>query len=177
MVATESVIGSDQGLPAGVVTGDAYRQLVAAAKSGGHALPAVNVVGTHGQRRAEAAAKSRSDVIIQLSNGGAQFYAGQGMPDGQAKVLGGVSAAQHVHLLAQEYGVCVVLHTDHANKKLVPRWKACWTMARRISSARASRCSAPTCWICPRNRWRRISRSCPSLKRMAPLGMSLEEPG
>ncbi|MBT4043998.1 MAG: class II fructose-bisphosphate aldolase, partial [Rhodospirillaceae bacterium] len=37
-----------------------------------------------------------------------------------AKVVGGVAAANHVHLLAEYYGVCVVLHTDHANRKLLP---------------------------------------------------------
>jgi fructose-bisphosphate aldolase class II len=69
----------------------------------------------------EAAQRNKSDVIIQLSNGGAEFYAGKGCPDAhKAKVLGGVSAARHVHLLAEHYGVCVVLHTDHADKKLIP---------------------------------------------------------
>nr|CRH06402.1 Fructose-bisphosphate aldolase, class II [Candidatus Magnetococcus massalia] len=69
----------------------------------------------------EAAANNGGDVIIQLSNGGAQFYAGKGFPDSaQAKVLGAVSAARHVHMMAEHYGVCVVLHTDHANKKLIP---------------------------------------------------------
>jgi fructose-bisphosphate aldolase class II len=106
----------------GVVTGSAYKAMVDAAKAGGYALPAVNVVGTNSANAViEAAAKAKSDVIIQLSNSGAAFFAGQGMPDGfRAKVLGAVSCAQHVHLLAKEYGVCVALHTDHANKKLVP---------------------------------------------------------
>ncbi|MEX0848003.1 MAG: class II fructose-bisphosphate aldolase [Ilumatobacteraceae bacterium] len=109
-------------LPAGVVTGEAYQALVATAKAGGYALPAVNVTGTNTINAVlEAAAVNKSDVIIQLSNGGAQFYAGQGMPDtALAKVLGAVSAARHVHLMARHYGVCVVLHTDHANKKLIP---------------------------------------------------------
>ncbi|MGE4314411.1 MAG: class II fructose-bisphosphate aldolase, partial [Pseudobdellovibrionaceae bacterium] len=63
----------------------------------------------------------KSDVVIQLSNGGAEFYAGKGFPDSfDAKVLGAVSAARHVHMMAEHYGVCVILHTDHANKKLVP---------------------------------------------------------
>jgi len=177
MVATEHVAGSDQGLPAGVVTGEAYRQLVAAAKAGGYALPAVNVVGTNTVNAVlEAAAKNRSDVIIQLSNGGAQFYAGQGMPDAQqARILGGVSAAQHVHLLAEEYGVCVVLHTDHANKKLVP-WveglldhgEAYFEQTGQplFSSHMLDLSEEPleeNIEICAR-----------ILKRMAPLGMSLE---
>jgi fructose-bisphosphate aldolase class II len=104
------------------VTGKDYQMLVAAAKAGGYALPAVNVTSTNTINAVmEAAAKNKADVIIQLSNGGAQFYAGQGLSDGfKAKVLGAVSAAKHVHLLAEHYGICVVLHTDHANKKLIP---------------------------------------------------------
>lgn len=109
-------------LKPGVVTGADYLTLVKACKDGKYALPAVNVIST-GTINAvmEAAAKNKADVIIQLSNGGAEFYAGKGCPDSfQAKVLGAVSAARHVHLLAEQYGICVVLHTDHANKKLIP---------------------------------------------------------
>ncbi len=113
---------SDTRLKPGVVTGEDYKAMVAAAKAGGYALPAVNVTGTNTINAVmEAAAKAGSDVIIQLSNGGGQFYAGQGMEDAfKAKVLGSVSAAQHVHLLAEHYGICAALHTDHANKKLIP---------------------------------------------------------
>ena len=113
---------SDKSLRPGVVTGEAYKTLVDAAKSGGYALPAVNVVGTNSINAVmEAAAKAKSDIIVQLSNSGGAFYAGAGMPDGfQAKVLGSVSAAQHAHLLAERYGICVAMHTDHANRELIP---------------------------------------------------------
>ena len=106
----------------GVVSGEDYKTLIKACKEGGYALPAVNVTGTNTINAVlEAAAKNKSDVIVQLSNGGAQFYAGKGMEDAfKAKVLGAVSAAKHVHLLAEHYGVAVVLHTDHANKGLIP---------------------------------------------------------
>ncbi len=109
-------------LKPGVVTGEDYKTLLKACKDGGYALPAVNVVGTNSINAVmEAAAKNKSDIIIQLSNGGAEFYAGKGCPDNfAAKVLGAVSAAQHVHLLAEHYGICVVLHTDHANRALIP---------------------------------------------------------
>jgi len=109
-------------LKAGVVSGEDYNTLVNACKDGGYALAAVNCVGTDSVNAVmEAAAKNNSDVIIQFSNGGGQFYAGQGMEDSfQAKVLGAVSAAMHVHLLAEHYGICAVLHTDHANRALVP---------------------------------------------------------
>lgn len=106
----------------GVVSGEDYKTLLKACKDGKYALPAVNVVNSNTVNAVlEAAAKNKSDVIIQASNGGAQFYAGKGFPDGdEGKVLGAVALAKHVHLLAEHYGVCVVLHTDHANKKLVP---------------------------------------------------------
>ena len=109
-------------LKPGVVSGSDYLTLVKACKDGKYALPAVNVTTSSTINAVmEAAARNKSDVIIQLSNGGAEFYAGKGLPNGfNAKVLGAVSAARHVHLLAEEYGVCVVLHTDHANKKLIP---------------------------------------------------------
>ncbi len=109
-------------LKPGVLTGKDYKTLIDACKAGHYALPSINVTGTNSiNATLEAAAKNKADVMIQLSNGGAEFYAGKGLPDGfQAKVLGAVSAAHHVHMMAEAYGVCVVLHTDHANKKLIP---------------------------------------------------------
>lgn len=106
----------------GVVTGPEYKALVAACKAEGYALPAVNVVNTSTINAVmEAAAKNKSDVIIQLSNGGAEFYAGKGLANKDtARVMGAIAAAHHVHLLAEHYGICVVLHTDHANRKLLP---------------------------------------------------------
>jgi fructose-bisphosphate aldolase class II len=106
----------------GVVTGEGYKTLVTAAKNGGYALPAVNVVGTNSMNAVmESAAKANSDIIIQLSNSGGAFFAGSGMADSfKAKVLGCVSAAKHAHLLAEHYGICVAMHTDHANRALIP---------------------------------------------------------
>ncbi len=108
----------------GVVTGDDYRSLVAACKRGGYALPAVNVTSTSTVNAVlESAAQNKSDVIIQISNGGAEFFGGRGIVSRDAliaRVLGAVSMAQHVHLVAAQYGVCVVLHTDHAHRDLLP---------------------------------------------------------
>ena len=79
---TESPATARPTLRPGVVTGAEYDTLVAAAKAGGYALPAVNVTGTNTINAVlEAAAANRSDVVVQLSNGGAQFYAGQGLVD------------------------------------------------------------------------------------------------
>ena len=109
-------------LKPGVVHGAAYRDLVDHCKEAGYALPAVNITGTNTLNAVlEAARTAQSDVIVQMSNGGAAFFAGQGHPDkSRAMVLGAASAARHVHMLAADMGVCVILHTDHANRKLVP---------------------------------------------------------
>lgn len=107
----------------GVVTGDDVQKVFSVAKENKFALPAVNVVGSDSINAVlEAAAKVKAPVIIQFSNGGGAFYAGKGLKlDGQqAAILGSVSGAHHVHALAQSYGVPVIVHTDHAARKLLP---------------------------------------------------------
>ncbi|MBN1561201.1 class II fructose-bisphosphate aldolase [candidate division KSB1 bacterium] len=108
---------------AGVITGADVQKIFKIAQEENFALPAVNVVGSDSVNAVmEAAAAVNSPVIIQYSNGGAAFNAGKGLKlDGQrAAVLGGIAGAQHVHLLAKAYGVPVILHTDHAARKLLP---------------------------------------------------------
>ncbi len=107
----------------GVVTGDAVQEIFAYAKEKQFALPAANVVGTNSANSVlEAARDVNSPVILQFSNGGAVFFAGKGMSnEGQkAAIAGGVSGAKHVHEVAALYGARVILHTDHAAKKLLP---------------------------------------------------------
>lgn len=108
---------------AGVLWGEELAALYDDAKQNKFALPAVNVIGTDTVNAVlETAAKVNSPVIIQFSNGGAQFFAGKGMPNDklQANISGAVSGALHVHNVAHYYGVPVVLHTDHAAKKWLP---------------------------------------------------------
>ena len=108
---------------AGVVSGKGIQDVFAVAKANGFALPAVNVVGSNSINSVLEAAKAvNSPVIIQFSNGGASFNAGKGLKlEGQeAAVLGAVAGAEHVHRVAEAYGVPVILHTDHAAKKLLP---------------------------------------------------------
>ena len=107
----------------GVLSGDEVTELLNYANDNNFALPAVNVVGTNSINAVmETAAAVQSPVIIQLSNGGASFYAGKSVPNDkqQAAVVGCISAATHVHTLAKMYGVTVILHTDHCAKKLLP---------------------------------------------------------
>ena len=107
----------------GVATGQAVQEIFAYAKEKGFALPAVNVVGSDSANAVmETAAAVNSPVIIQYSNGGAQFNAGKGLTNENdvSGILGAIAGAKHVHLLAEAYGVPVILHTDHAAKKLLP---------------------------------------------------------
>ncbi|NVJ52804.1 MAG: class II fructose-bisphosphate aldolase [Campylobacteraceae bacterium] len=105
----------------GVLSGSEAKKLFAYAKENKFAIPAVNVVGTDSVNAVlEAAAKVNSPVIIQFSNGGAQYFAGKGLKTADAAVLGGVSGAIHVHTMAEAYGIPVILHTDHAARKLLP---------------------------------------------------------
>jgi len=107
----------------GVVTGDDYQKLLAIAKRNNYALPAVNVVGTNTVNAViEAAREVNSPIMIQFSNGGGIFYAGKGLSNEnqQAAIAGSVSGAMHVHAMAELYNVPVILHTDHAAKKLLP---------------------------------------------------------
>ncbi len=107
----------------GVIAGDDLQSLFAFAKANRFALPAVNVINTSTVNAVmEAAAEIKSPAIIQFSNGGAQFYAGKALNNDaqRACIAGAVSGAQHIHALAAMYGASIVLHTDHAAKKLLP---------------------------------------------------------
>ena len=108
---------------AGVITGDGVQEIFRVAKLNKFALPAVNVINSNSINGVlETAAAVNAPVIVQFSNGGAQFVAGKGLSnDGQkAAIAGGISGAQHVWNMADKYGATVILHTDHCAKKLLP---------------------------------------------------------
>jgi fructose-bisphosphate aldolase class II len=107
----------------GVLFGKDVQKVYAHAKKVGFAIPAVNVVNTDSINAVlEAAAKVNSPVIIQFSNGGSSYYAGKGLSNENEKaaIIGAVAGAIHTHMMAEAYGVAVILHTDHAAKKLLP---------------------------------------------------------
>jgi len=107
----------------GVATGDEVQKIFNYAKEKGFALPAVNVIGSDTINGVlETAASLNAPVIIQFSNGGAQFNAGKALSNEgqQAAILGAVAGAKHIHQLAEAYGATVILHTDHCAKKLLP---------------------------------------------------------
>ena len=110
-------------IPAGVLTGNQVQEVFALAKEKGFALPAINVIGNNSINTVlETAAELNSPVIIQFSNGGAQFNAGKGLPNEAQKsaIAGSIAGAKHVHEMAAAYGTSVILHTDHCAKNLLP---------------------------------------------------------
>lgn len=110
-------------IKSGVATGDSVQAIFQLAKEKQFALPAVNVTSTSTVNAVmEVAASLNAPVIIQFSNGGAQYFAGKGLKNDseRAAILGGVSGAKHIHQLAEAYGATVILHTDHCAKKLLP---------------------------------------------------------
>ena len=107
----------------GVATGEAVQEIFRIARAGKFALPAVNVVGTDSVNAVLEAAKAvNSPVIIQFSNGGGVFYAGKSLKNENEKIAvkGSISGARHIHEIAELYGIPVIIHTDHAAKKLLP---------------------------------------------------------
>ena len=107
----------------GVATGDQVQAIFKYAKEKGFALPAVNVISSSTINGVlETAAALNAPVIIQFSNGGAQFNAGKGLSNENQKaaIAGSIAGAKHVHELAKAYGVPVILHTDHCAKNLLP---------------------------------------------------------
>ena len=112
-----------QSIQPGVITGNQVQEVFQLAKEKKFALPAVNVIGSNSINGVlETAAALNSPVIVQFSYGGAQFNAGKGFSNENQKaaIQGAVAGAKHVHQLTEAYGAVVILHTDHAAKKLLP---------------------------------------------------------
>jgi fructose-bisphosphate aldolase class II len=107
----------------GVIYGAEAQELLLHANANDYAMPAVNVIGTNSVNAVlETARDVNSPVIVQYSHGGSVFNAGKGLSNDnqQAAILGAVAGAQHIHTLAEAYGVTVILHTDHCAKNLLP---------------------------------------------------------
>ena len=108
---------------AGVLFGDEVTEVLNYAKANAFALPAVNCINTNSINAALAAGREvNSPMMIQFSNGGAQFFIGKGVK-GEAQlgpVLGGIAGAHYVDAAAKAYGVPLILNTDHCAKKLLP---------------------------------------------------------
>ncbi len=107
----------------GVLFGDDVQHMFQLAKEKKFALPAVNVTGSNTINTVlETSKELNAPAIIQFSNGGAHFNAGKGLSNENQKaaIAGAIAGAKHIHLMAEAYGVPVILHTDHCAKKLLP---------------------------------------------------------
>ncbi|TCD64274.1 Fructose-bisphosphate aldolase 1, partial [Steccherinum ochraceum] len=145
-------------VPAGVLTGDNVRKLFEYAKEHQFAIPAINVTSSSVANAVlEAARDIKSPIIIQVSQGGAAYFAGKGLANDkqQASIAGAVAAAHHVRLVAKEYGVPVVMHSDHCAHKLLPWFDGMLKADEEVQEDNIATCVK-------------------YFKRMAPLGLWLE---
>ncbi|MBY0478375.1 MAG: class II fructose-bisphosphate aldolase [Chitinophagaceae bacterium] len=163
---------------AGVLFGEELEALLNDAKDNQFALPAVNTIGTNTiNATLETAAKVNSPVIIQFSNGGAQFIAGKGMPNDQLQgnIRGAISGALHIHNVAKYYGVPVVLHTDHAAKKWLPWISGLIDAGVEFKKEKGQPLfSSHMLDLSEEPLEENIHTSVEFYKRMAPLGMGIE---
>ena len=163
---------------AGVLFGEELEALLNDAKENQFALPAVNTIGTNTiNATLETAAKVNSPVIIQFSNGGAQFIAGKGMPNDQLQgnIRGAISGALHIHNVAKYYGVPVVLHTDHAAKKWLPWISGLIDAGVEFNKEKGQPLfSSHMLDLSEEPLEENIHTSVEFFKRMAPLGMGIE---
>lgn len=163
---------------AGVLHGEEVAAVFSDAKANNFALPAINVTGTNTINAVlETAAKVNSPVIIQFSNGGAQFFAGKSMPNDQmqANISGAVSGALHIHNVAKHYGVPVILHTDHAAKKWLPWIDGLITAGEAFNKEKGQPLfSSHMLDLSEEPIEENIATSVEFYKRMQPLGMCIE---
>ncbi len=94
-----------------IATPEKYREMLAAARSGGYAFPAINVTSSTTVLAAlEGLAEAGSDGILQVSYGGAEFASGQ---SNKSMPMGALALAEFADVVAGQYPVNVALHTDH----------------------------------------------------------------
>ena len=159
----------------GVLFGDDVRKVFEIAKANQWAMPAVNVVGSDSVNGVlEAAASVKAPVMIQFSNGGSKFYAGKGVQE-NADIIGAISGAHHVHFMAESYGVPVILHTDHAAKKLLPWIDGLLEAGEKMFSEKGRPLfSSHMIDLSEESIEENIDICCSYLERMSKLGMTLE---
>ena len=165
-------------LKPGVVTGDALTEVFDYCQSVQCALPAVNVISTSSINAAiESARASKAPVIVQFSHSGAAFVAGKFLSnEGQkASIAGAVSGALHAREMAKAYGVPVILHTDHAARKLIPWVEGLLDVnAQYFEKEGAPLFSSHMLDLSEDSLEENLATCKDVLAKMAPLGMTLE---
>ncbi len=164
--------------PAGVLTGQDVSDVFALAQANQFALPAANCINTSTMNGVmEAAVAMNAPVILQFSNSGGAFNAGKGIGlEGiDASIAGCIAGAHHVRVLAERYGARVILHTDHAAKKLLP-WVSGMLDASETyyETNGTSLYSSHMLDLSEESMEENIDTSCRYLERMSKMDMTLE---
>jgi len=98
-----------------VATPDQYAEIIAKAKAGGYALPAINVSSSQTINAVlQGLTEAGSDGILQVSTGGADYFSG---PSVKQRVTGAIAFAKYATEVAKSYPITVALHTDHCPKE------------------------------------------------------------
>ena len=98
-----------------IATPEKYAEMLDAAKAGSFAFPAINITSSQSINAALAGfAAAGSDGIIQVSTGGAEYGSGSTI---KHMVTGAVALAEYAQVVAKNYPVNIVLHTDHCQKE------------------------------------------------------------
>jgi len=97
-----------------VATPEQYAEMLDKAKAGGFAYPAINVSTSSTINSVlQGLTEAGSDGILQVTTGGADFFAGQSV---KARASGALAFAAFATEVAKNYPVTIALHTDHCPK-------------------------------------------------------------
>jgi fructose-bisphosphate aldolase class II len=97
-----------------IATPEQYAEMLDKAKKGGFAYPAINVSSSSTINAVlQGLSEAGSDGIIQVTTGGADYFAGQTV---KARASGALAFAAFATEVAKNYPVTVALHTDHCPK-------------------------------------------------------------
>jgi fructose-bisphosphate aldolase class II len=97
-----------------VATPDQYAEMLDTAKNNVFAFPAINVSSSSTINAVlQGLTEAGSDGILQVTTGGADFFAGHTM---KARATGALAMARFVHEVAKSYPITVAVHTDHCPK-------------------------------------------------------------
>ena len=97
-----------------VATPDQYAEMLNTAKAKGFAFPAINVSSSQTVNAVlQGLAESGSDGILQVTTGGADYFAGHSVKN---RAGGAIAFARYATEVAKNYPITVALHTDHCPK-------------------------------------------------------------
>jgi fructose-bisphosphate aldolase class II len=89
---------------------ETFARILKSALDGNYAIASINVTSSNTAAAALAAfAETKSDGILQISTGGAEFFSGPVKDMG----LGAIALAEYIHRIAEKLDVYIAITTDH----------------------------------------------------------------